>query len=96
MYIIIYYQPGLKYTIQSHTCCVWDINIPLENNDIIPPNTITTCSSDNTIRFWSIDSSSKINKDIKYKQKWTNIYSRDLARILCVKNESTVEVYYNY
>lgn len=96
-------EPGLYCTLFSHNDAIWDMKIPHNNNtantantantDVIPNNTIVTCSSDNTIRIWSIDNSNTIAKNTIYQSKWTSLYSRDLIKLIGINEQLPINVY---
>lgn len=71
-------QIGKTHSFLYHNACVWDICVYPEDNvdkHLLPPLSFVTCSSDNTIRNWSLESSIRGEYCVK------NVYSKELIRI---------------
>jgi mitogen-activated protein kinase binding protein 1 len=72
-----------------HSSSVWGLDIFSSNqfslnspSSYIPNDSFITCSSDNTLRIWSLDN---LNSD-----KSNNIYSKELANIIYIDNDLSV------
>jgi WD40 repeat protein len=90
----------------SHAGCIWDVETvpekPASERPLLPSNTFVTCSSDNTIRFWNLDSSSSSPSSSTTPSSTTsssssssssssvqrNLYSKDLLRTIFVNPEN--------
>ncbi|MFT7803807.1 mitogen-activated protein kinase-binding protein 1-like [Arapaima gigas] len=76
---------GKVYSALYHSGCVWSIETypymdePLKS--CLQPGSFLTCSSDNTIRLWRMDSQHNQSPSAKYGQ---NPYSHDLMKIVYV------------
>lgn len=53
------YKIGKQWSFLYHSSYIWGIDVYPEVTDgnkvSLPPNTFSTCSSDNTVRIWNID-----------------------------------------
>ncbi|XP_011248845.1 WD repeat-containing protein 62 isoform X8 [Mus musculus] len=66
-----------------HSSFVWNVEVYPEFEDqraCLPSGTFLTCSSDNTIRFWNLDSAS----DTRWQK---NIFSDSLLKVVYVEND---------
>ncbi|GFT22246.1 mitogen-activated protein kinase-binding protein 1 [Nephila pilipes] len=77
---------GKSHSYLYHSACIWGIEVYPEvhesSKNILPKGTFLTCSSDDTIRFWNLESS--MDEDTAYHR---NIYSSELLKILYVDKE---------
>ncbi|XP_077991093.1 uncharacterized protein LOC144445426 [Glandiceps talaboti] len=77
---------GKSWSFLYHSAPVWGVefypNIPDGNKSLLPPDSFITCSSDNTIRVWNMDSSSSNDSNIK-----RNIFSNELLNIIYVDGD---------
>nr|CAG4710316.1 unnamed protein product [Naegleria fowleri] len=65
----------------SHSGCVWDLDVlPVNTKSSLPPGTFATCSSDNTIRFWNIDSDQEEN--IRSSVAGKSAFCKELLAVL--------------
>ncbi|XP_037097769.1 mitogen-activated protein kinase-binding protein 1 isoform X2 [Syngnathus acus] len=71
---------GKLYSALYHASCVWSLEVFPEDGDTenmaLPPGCFLSCSSDNTIRVWNLDTHRFPN----------NILSRDLHKVLYVED----------
>uniref|UniRef100_A0A1A8V9E4 Mitogen-activated protein kinase binding protein 1 n=1 Tax=Nothobranchius furzeri TaxID=105023 RepID=A0A1A8V9E4_NOTFU len=74
-------RAGKLYSALYHSSCVWGLEVFTEGGgggDVrLPPGSFLSCSSDNTIRLWSID-----RNDVLHR----NILSNDLQKVIYVDN----------
>ncbi|KAM5235551.1 mitogen-activated protein kinase-binding protein 1 isoform 1-T1 [Ctenodactylus gundi] len=74
---------GKVYSALYHSSCVWSVEVYPEvkdsNQACLPPSSFITCSSDNTIRLWNMESSG-----IHGSTLHRNILSNDLIKIIYV------------
>ncbi|XP_047496658.1 WD repeat-containing protein 62-like isoform X3 [Penaeus chinensis] len=77
---------GKSHSYLYHSACIWGVETyPTEGEGgkgVMPPGSFITCSSDDTIRVWNIDSAMPSNT--LYKR---NIYSTELLKIMYVDPE---------
>ncbi|XP_071834387.1 uncharacterized protein [Apostichopus japonicus] len=76
---------GRQWSFLYHSSCIWGVDIyPVVtdgNKATLPPNTFSTCGSDNTVRIWNIDP--LVDTTIFKK----NIYTNELLKILYMKED---------
>ncbi|KAG1714748.1 Mitogen-activated protein kinase-binding protein 1 [Nymphon striatum] len=69
-----------------HSACIWGIEMyPQVGEDckfVLPPGSFVTCSSDDTVRIWNLDS--HMVSDTAYKR---NYYSNELLKILYMDDD---------
>ncbi|XP_058521996.1 mitogen-activated protein kinase-binding protein 1 isoform X1 [Ochotona princeps] len=74
---------GKVYSALYHSSCVWSVEVYPEvkdnNQACLPPSSFITCSSDNTIRLWNMESSGVHGSTLH-----RNILSNDLIKIIYV------------
>ncbi|XP_036877330.2 WD repeat-containing protein 62 isoform X1 [Manis javanica] len=74
---------GKMWSELFHSSYVWDVEVYPEFEDqraCLPSGSFLTCSSDNTIRFWNMDSS--------HDSPWQkNIFSNTLLKVVYVEND---------
>ncbi|XP_070582274.1 mitogen-activated protein kinase-binding protein 1-like isoform X4 [Ptychodera flava] len=72
---------GKSWSFLYHSAPVWGVefypNIPDGNKSLLPAGSFITCSTDNTIRVWNMESSSSNDNAIK-----RNIFSNELLNIV--------------
>ncbi|XP_042204549.1 mitogen-activated protein kinase-binding protein 1-like isoform X3 [Homarus americanus] len=77
---------GKSHSYLYHSACIWGVETYPSQGEgvkgVMPPGSFITCSSDDTIRVWNIDSGMPSNT--LYKR---NIYSSELLKILYVDPE---------
>ncbi|GBL94460.1 Mitogen-activated protein kinase-binding protein 1 [Araneus ventricosus] len=77
---------GKSHSYLYHSACIWGIEVYPEVHEnaknILPKGTFLTCSSDDTIRFWNLETT--MEEDTNYHR---NIYSSELLKILYVDPE---------
>ncbi|XP_044127189.1 LOW QUALITY PROTEIN: mitogen-activated protein kinase-binding protein 1 [Bufo gargarizans] len=75
---------GKVYSALYHSSCVWSAEVYPEMKDsnqaCLPPNSFITCSSDNTIRLWNMETS--------------NIHGTALHRNICLNCGALVSILY--
>ncbi|XP_029349372.1 mitogen-activated protein kinase-binding protein 1 isoform X2 [Echeneis naucrates] len=73
-------RAGKLYSALYHSSCVWSLEMyPVDGGGDVPPGSFLSCSSDNTIRLWTIDGHI-LNR---------NILSHDLHKVIYVDNNIT-------
>ncbi|PIK51406.1 putative mitogen-activated protein kinase-binding protein 1 [Apostichopus japonicus] len=76
---------GRQWSFLYHSSCIWGVDIYPEvtdgNKATLPPNTFSTCGSDNTVRIWNIDP--LVDTTIFKK----NIYTNELLKIVYMKED---------
>ncbi|CAB0007520.1 unnamed protein product [Nesidiocoris tenuis] len=78
---------GKSHSNLYHSACIWGVEIFPEGSTCpVPPGSFVTCSSDDTIRVWSIDTHLKTQPDSVYQR---NIYSNELVKVIYVDPEMT-------
>uniref|UniRef100_A0A0A9WCF9 Mitogen-activated protein kinase-binding protein 1 n=1 Tax=Lygus hesperus TaxID=30085 RepID=A0A0A9WCF9_LYGHE len=76
---------GKSHSFLYHSACIWGVEIFPENSTCpVPPGSFVTCSSDDTIRVWSVDTQLKTQPGAAYQR---NIYSNELIKVLYVDPE---------
>ncbi|XP_042086769.1 WD repeat-containing protein 62 isoform X2 [Ovis aries] len=76
-------QVGKVWSELFHSSYVWNVEVYPEFEDqraCLPSGSFLTCSSDNTIRFWNMDS----NPDSHWQK---NIFSNTLLKVVYVEND---------
>ncbi|KAG7238068.1 hypothetical protein INR49_031422 [Caranx melampygus] len=73
-------RAGKLYSALYHSSCVWSLEVYPEGGGAsgevcLPPGSFLSCSSDNTIRLWSIDGLNVLHR---------NILSQDLQKVIYV------------
>lgn len=65
---------GKSFSFLYHSACIWGVEMPPENNhkNPLPSGTFLTCSSDDTIRVWTLDQLNNNQSNGMYRQ---NVYS---------------------
>ncbi|PNF17421.1 hypothetical protein B7P43_G02967 [Cryptotermes secundus] len=84
---------GKSHSFLFHSACIWGVEMfpPVEHEGgsalpMMPPGSLVTCSSDDTIRVWNLESNLPPDNDTLYKR---NIYSNELLKVLYVDPELT-------
>lgn len=62
---------GKSYSFLYHSACIWGVEMAPPNSPL-PSGSFLTCSSDDTIRVWSLDKVNEKNSRGIYRQ---NVYS---------------------
>ncbi|XP_056612334.1 WD repeat-containing protein 62 [Triplophysa dalaica] len=80
---------GKVYSALYHSGCVWSVEAypELEESSAacLSPGSLLTCSSDNTIRLWKIESPQGHTQGLAHRH---NLYSQDLKRIVYVDEDT--------
>ncbi|CAI8049410.1 WD repeat-containing protein 62, partial [Geodia barretti] len=69
-----------------HSACIWDLCLypsPPEGG-VLPPSTLVTCSTDNTARFWSMDTPGLARQASSLVR---NVYSKELKRVIYTSSD---------
>lgn len=72
-----YLQVGKTQSFLYHSACIWGVEMPPPNSPF-PPSSFLTCSSDDTIRVWTLD---KLNERTTKGIYRNNVYS-DVSNIV--------------
>ncbi|GAB6031727.1 hypothetical protein CHUAL_009471 [Chamberlinius hualienensis] len=77
---------GKSHSFLYHSACIWGVEVypllPDSQKPILPPGSFVTCSSDDTIRIWNLDSSMPNNT--MYRK---NVYCNELLKTVYVDEE---------
>ncbi|KAI4454792.1 wd repeat domain 62 isoform g [Holotrichia oblita] len=76
---------GKSHSFLYHSACIWGVEMAPPNSPL-PPGSFLTCSSDDTIRVWSLDKVTEKNSRGMYKR---NIYSNELLKVVYVDEDLT-------
>lgn len=68
---------GKSHSWLYHSSCIWGIEL-YRNGTLLPPGTFLTCSSDDTIRVWNLDSQQSLEGYVFQR----NIYSQELLKVV--------------
>lgn len=68
---------GKSHSFLYHSACIWGVEMSPKDSPL-PPGSFLTCSSDDTIRIWTLDRSASTPK---------NIYSNELLKVVYVDQE---------
>ncbi|KAJ8969563.1 hypothetical protein NQ314_001684 [Rhamnusium bicolor] len=74
---------GKSYSFLYHSACIWGVEMAPSNSPL-PPGSFLTCSSDDTIRVWTLDKINESNSRGIYQQ---NIYSNELLKVVYVDKD---------
>ncbi|XP_072381672.1 mitogen-activated protein kinase-binding protein 1 isoform X9 [Diabrotica undecimpunctata] len=74
---------GKSFSFLYHSACIWGVEMAPPNSPL-PPGSFLTCSSDDTIRVWTLD---KINENSSKGIYQPNIYSNELLRVVYVDRD---------
>ncbi|XP_065343968.1 mitogen-activated protein kinase-binding protein 1 isoform X2 [Cloeon dipterum] len=79
---------GKSHSFLYHSACIWGVEMypsNEHNSDMaVPPGCFITCSSDNSIRFWTVDS-----RNQPINPAFRNIYSDELIKTIFIDNTSS-------
>ncbi|XP_014259759.1 mitogen-activated protein kinase-binding protein 1 isoform X3 [Cimex lectularius] len=76
---------GKSHSYLYHSACIWGVEMfPEGSLPHVPPGSFVTCSSDDTIRIWNVDSQHKTQAGSAYQR---NIYSKELIKVLYIDPE---------
>ncbi|KAK9872811.1 hypothetical protein WA026_019595 [Henosepilachna vigintioctopunctata] len=76
---------GKSYSFLYHSACIWGIEMAPTNSPL-PHGSFLTCSSDDTIRVWTLDKMTENNSRGIYRK---NIYSNELLKVVYVDKDLT-------
>ncbi|EFC47311.1 predicted protein [Naegleria gruberi] len=76
----------------SHSGCIWGADVlPRNSKSPFPQNTFATCSADNTIRFWNLETGEQ-EENIRSSVAGKSAFCKDLLAVLHIPpNDKTVE-----
>ncbi|XP_045468515.1 mitogen-activated protein kinase-binding protein 1 isoform X11 [Harmonia axyridis] len=74
---------GKSYSFLYHSACIWGVEMAPPNSPL-PHGSFLTCSSDDTIRVWTLDKMTENNSRGIYRK---NIYSNELLKVVYVDKE---------
>ncbi|XP_050299920.1 uncharacterized protein LOC126738571 isoform X2 [Anthonomus grandis grandis] len=74
---------GKSFSFLFHSACIWGVEMAPPNSPF-PPGSFLTCSSDDTIRVWTLDKMSEQSSRGIYQQ---NIYSNELLKVVYVDKD---------
>ncbi|KAF7286628.1 hypothetical protein GWI33_004661 [Rhynchophorus ferrugineus] len=74
---------GKSCSFLYHSACIWGVEMAPTNSGL-PPGSFLTCSSDDTIRVWTLDKMNDKNSRGMYQQ---NIYSNELLKVVYVDKD---------
>ncbi|XP_044261628.1 mitogen-activated protein kinase-binding protein 1 isoform X1 [Tribolium madens] len=74
---------GKSYSFLYHSACIWGVEMAPPNSPL-PPGSFLTCSSDDTIRVWSLDKLTERNANGMYRP---NVYSNELLKVVYVDKD---------
>ncbi|XP_059479943.1 mitogen-activated protein kinase-binding protein 1 [Neocloeon triangulifer] len=76
---------GKSHSFLYHSACIWGVEMYPSNDHnsdmAVPPGCFITCSSDNSIRFWNVDS-----RNQPINPAFRNIYSDELIKTIYIDN----------
>ncbi|XP_074041740.1 WD repeat domain 62 isoform X2 [Leptinotarsa decemlineata] len=74
---------GKSHSFLYHSACIWGVEMAPPNSPL-PPGSFLTCSSDDTIRVWTLD---KLNENNSKGMYQSNIYSNELLKVVYVDKD---------
>lgn len=74
---------GKSHSFLYHSACIWGVEMAPQSGPL-PSSSFLTCSSDDTIRVWTLDEVNNANEQTMYKR---NVYSNELLKIVYVDKE---------
>ncbi|CAH1118398.1 unnamed protein product [Phaedon cochleariae] len=74
---------GKSFSFLYHSACIWGVEMAPPNSPL-PPGSFLTCSSDDTIRVWTLD---KLNENTSKGIYKSNIYSNELLKVVYVDKD---------
>ncbi|XP_060533650.1 mitogen-activated protein kinase-binding protein 1 isoform X2 [Cylas formicarius] len=74
---------GKSCSFLYHSACIWGVEMAPPNSPL-PPGSFLTCSSDDTIRVWTLD---KLNEKTTKGMYQQNIYSNELLKVVYVDKD---------
>ncbi|XP_030764315.1 uncharacterized protein LOC115888674 [Sitophilus oryzae] len=74
---------GKSCSFLYHSACIWGVEMAPQNSGL-PPGSFLTCSSDDTIRVWTLDKMNEKNSRGMYQQ---NVYSNDLLKVVYIDKD---------
>ncbi|KAL1501244.1 hypothetical protein ABEB36_006606 [Hypothenemus hampei] len=74
---------GKSHSFLYHSACIWGVEMAPPNSPL-PPGSFLTCSSDDTVRVWTLDKMTEKNSRGIYQQ---NIYSKELLKVVYVDKD---------
>ncbi|CAH1107787.1 unnamed protein product, partial [Psylliodes chrysocephalus] len=74
---------GKSFSFLYHSACIWGVEMAPPNSPL-PPGSFLTCSSDDTIRVWSLD---KMNENSSKGIYQPNIYSNELLKVVYIDKD---------
>ncbi|CAH1956634.1 unnamed protein product [Acanthoscelides obtectus] len=74
---------GKSFSFLYHSACIWGVEMAPPNSPL-PPGSFLTCSSDDTIRVWTLD---KMNENNARGMYQPNIYSNELLKVVYIDKD---------
>ncbi|RZC41906.1 mitogen-activated protein kinase-binding protein 1, partial [Asbolus verrucosus] len=74
---------GKSFSFLYHSACIWGVEMAPPNSPL-PPGSFLTCSSDDTIRVWSLDKLTDRNARGMFRP---NVYSNELLKVVYVDKD---------
>ncbi|XP_025834885.1 WD repeat-containing protein 62 isoform X3 [Agrilus planipennis] len=74
---------GKSFSFLYHSACIWGVEMAPPNSPL-PPGSFLTCSSDDTIRVWTLDKLTDKNARGIYQK---NIYSNELLKVVYIDRQ---------
>ncbi|VEN46370.1 unnamed protein product [Callosobruchus maculatus] len=74
---------GKSFSFLYHSACIWGVEMAPPNSPL-PPGSFLTCSSDDTIRVWTLD---KMNENNSRGMYQPNIYSNELLKVVYIDKD---------
>lgn len=74
---------GKSFSFLYHSACIWGVEMAPHNSSL-PPGSFLTCSSDDTIRVWTLDKLTEKNSRGNYR---SNVYSNELLKVVYVDKD---------
>lgn len=83
---------GKSYSFLYHSACIWGVEMAPPNSPL-PPGTFLTCSSDDTIRVWTLDKMNEANsRGIYRKNVYSNVSTGFGKAVFFVLADEVVEI----
>ncbi|XP_031332032.1 mitogen-activated protein kinase-binding protein 1 isoform X3 [Photinus pyralis] len=76
---------GKSHSFLYHSACIWGVEMS-PSHCPLPPGSFLTCSSDDTIRVWTLDKLNDKNARGVYQR---NIYSNELLKVVYIDSDMT-------
>nr|XP_022905625.1 uncharacterized protein LOC111417532 isoform X2 [Onthophagus taurus] len=77
---------GKSHSFLFHSACIWGVEMAPPSGGALPPGSFLSCSSDDTIRLWTLD---KLTQNTSRGIYQGNIYSDELLKSVYIDDELT-------